>query len=502
MINPFNTPRSSSKRCLILLAIAPFIWSPTLHASAESDIFAPLIQDIDRGIAPKTTPVEETKILKNTGEVMHTLRGGSQVSKGVLAKFVTFKSVPVYANGEYHDDTEIFSIIARPENVPSGQKLPGILLLHGGGGSAQISGIYYRALGWARAGYVVVACDLPGIAGNKPDISSGTWRSVPYNQLTAHRFTVTPDLKASWIYTAEATALKAFALLQSQPEVDPSKLGIVGESWGGYSTTLLCGLLGDRVEAGFSVWGCGFFEEASDFQKYVLPDGAMSKFPNDPHGSAQWLAAFDAGRRAGNIKAHFYIAAASNDGFFMPPPVTKTYQAITHAKSKNMQTSPNTSHQARTPGGSQNADGSYIPGKRSFLKMEEAFFDYHLKGEGKPLPQIAVAGDPTMMRDGSINIYFAVNADAGLKPEKPQLYYSLPTEKWPQRKWLQLDPPAKLLKQTATQGQYQVVLPKEIVDQEIDWFLLVSNVEEGCVPTTVSTVTHHLTEPLFPALGR
>ncbi len=499
MSSPLISACSPQKAVLTLVSFLFVLHAPLpLCASKANDIFEPLIKDIDQGIAPQTTPVEETTIIKNNGETMHQIRGGRQVRDGVVLEFVTFKSAPVFLDGAYHDDTEVFCIIAIPQNAQPDHELPGILLLHGGGGSAQVGGIYYRTLAWAKAGYVAVSCDLPGIAGDKGTISSGTWRSVSYNELTPLRFTVTPEPKASWIYTAEATALKAFALLKTQPEVNPKKLGIVGESWGGYSTTMLCGLLGDRVEAGFSVWGSGFYDEDSDFQKYIAPDSPVSRFLQDPDGAEIWLTNLDAGRRADNIKAHFYIAAAANDGWFMPPAVTKTYQAITSAKSKNLQFSPNTSHQARTPGGSQNADGSHIPGKRSFLQMEEAFFDYYLKGEGKPLPSITIEGEPASRLNGSIQIEFTVDAASDLKLQEPELYYSTPTTKWPQRKWIKLDETAQPLGGDGLKSRYELTLPKDIAKQDVDWFILISDVEEDRVPTTVSTVTYHLTEPLFP----
>ena len=498
-----------------------------------NDPFQPLIGDIDKNVAPVTTPLQTVNLKGNKGETTKTITGGSELVKDVTywappggeqlknnvrIRHVTFNSVPVYKDGAYRDDTVVYAQIAMPAVAAPDKKLPGILVLHGGGQFAQWAPMHWVVQQWAAAGYVVVTCDLPGIASPAfADAGSGTWRSVPYG--STPNFTVTPDIKASWLYTAEATALKAFALLKTQPEVDPSKIGIVGVSWGGYSTIMLCGLLGDRVAAGFSTYGSGFYDEDSAFKLFINPATSGFMFNNDPAGFARWknqgishwLTYLDAGRRAGGIKAHFYLAASANDQFFRPPAVVKTLRAITNAASLNFQFSPNSqpdpkdtnpahdigfyciksSHNILTPG------GNVVPPTFSRtlmgrgLPMESVYFDYLLKGVGAPLSTIKLAGKPKLDSQKNLQINFVVTADLAVKMETPKLYYSVHTENdtWEKRNWISLDAP---LKATGTNGKthsYSVALPSGLAKQNVDWYVLVSDTRgQGQWATTVSTL--------------
>ena len=523
----------------LLIAALTAVLSVTMagadpYSPPPNDPFQPLIEDIDKNVAPVTTPLQAVNLKGNNGETTKTITGGSEVvndvtywappggeqlKNNVRIRHVTFKSVPVYKDGEYHDNTVVYAMVAMPADAAPGKKLPGLLVLHGGGQFAQWAPQHWLVEQWAAAGYVVVTCDLPGIASPAfADAGSGTWRSLAYG--STPNFTVTPDIKASWIYTAEATALKAFALLKTQPEVDPSKIGIVGISWGGYSTTMLCGLLGDRVAAGFSVFGSGFYDEDSAFKLFLNPATSGFMFGNDPagfelwktQGIPKWLTYLDAGRRAGGIKSHFYIAASANDQFFRPPAVVKTLQAITNAASLDFQFSPNSqpdpndtspghdigfyciksSHNILTPG------GSVVPPTFSRtmigrgLPMESVYFDYLLKGVGAPLSTIKLAGNPKPNAQKNLEINFAVTADPAVKLETPKLYYSVHTgdDTWEKRNWISLDAP---IKDTGTNGKthsYSVVLPADIAKQNVDWYVLVSD-SRGEWATTVSTIIYN-----------
>ncbi len=507
------------------------------YSPPPNDPFQPLIEDIDKNIAPLTTPSPTVTIKGNQGETTKTITGGSEVIKdvrywappggeqltnNVCIRHVTFKSAPVYKDGKYHDDTVVYAMVAMPADAAPGKKLPGLLILHGGGQFAQWAPQQWLVGQWAAAGYVVLTCDLPGIASPAfADAGSGTWRSLPYG--STPNFTVTPDIKASWLYTAEATALKAFALLKTQPEVDPSKIGIVGVSWGGYSTIMLCGMLGDRVAAGFSTYGSGFYDEDSAFKFFINPATSGFMFKNDPagfeqwknQGISQWLTYLDAGRRAGGIKSHFYLAASANDHFFRPPAVVKTLSAITNAASLNFQFSPNSqpdpkdtdpahdigfyciksSHNILTPG------GNVVPPTFSRtlmgrgLPIESVYFDYHLKGIGAPLSTIQLTGTPKPDAQNNLDIHFAVTADPAVKLDTPKLYYSIhtPTDTWEKRNWINLDAAVKI---TGTQGKthtYSTALPASIATQNVDWYLLVSD-NRGDWATTVSTLVYNTGE--------
>ena len=504
------------------------------YAPPPDDPFQPLIVEIDKNTVPVVTPALTVTIKGNKGEVTKIITGGSEVVKdvkywappggeqlknNVRIRHVTFKSAPVYKDGAYHDDTVVYAMIAMPADAAPGRKLPGLLILHGGGQFAQWAPQHWLVEQWAAAGYVVVTCDLPGIASPAfADAGSGTWRSVPYGNTP--NFTVTPDIKASWLYTAEVTALKAFALLKTQPEVDPSKIGIVGVSWGGYSTIMLCGLLGDRVAAGFSTYGSGFYDEDSAFKLFINPATSGFMFNSDPsgferwknQGISQWLTYLDAGRRAGGIKSHFYLAASANDHFFRPPAVVKTLRAITNAASLGFQFSPNaqpdpkdpnpahdigyycikSSHNILTPG------GNVVPPTFSRtlmgrgLPIESVYFDYHLKGVGAPLSTIKLAGNPRADAQNNLKINFAVTAVPSVTLQAPKLYCSTHTSEdtWEKRNWVALDIP---IMETGAKGSvhnYSVTMPANIVARNVDWYVLVSDTR-GAWAATASTLVYN-----------
>lgn len=297
-------------------------------------------------------------------------------SIGVIIQEITFK---------LKDSTEIFAVIASPK---AKGKYPGMLVLHGGGGQVEKD----KAISWAQRGYVALAPDLPGIAEPKKlTFTKGRWNKLAYG---AERYVANPDVSASVIFDAVLSAMKSLYLLRSQPNVDKENIGVVGISWGGYMTTMVCGLAGKQVKAGFSVFGCGFYEQTSQYT-------ALQKMPVKER--EQWLHYLDAGKRAKNIKAAFFIAGATNDFFFYPKAVQKTLDSI--SSEKNHVYAPNVSHKIPLPGGSFEDSikpEKFIPtafqpyptpngNKANWLAMEVPFMEYYLKKKGLPFPLVQVS---------------------------------------------------------------------------------------------------------------
>jgi len=297
-------------------------------------------------------------------------------SIGVIIREVTFR---------LNDNSEVYAVIATP-NVKG--KYPGLLILHGGGGKAEKN----KAIAWAQRGYVAIAPDLPGIANPKDLIyTKGRWNGLKYG---TERYVAKPDITSSVIFDAVLSGMKSLYLLRSQSNVNVTKIGVVGVSWGGYLTTMICGLAGNQVKAGFSVFGCGFYELTS--QQLTLQQ--MPEIERE-----QWLKYLDAGRRASNIKAAFFIAGAANDFFYWPKAVQKTLDAI--SVEKNHVYAPNVTHKIPLPGGSvfeckpaqiftPTAFQPYPTPSGSganWLAMEVPYMDFYLKGIGNPFPKVTVS---------------------------------------------------------------------------------------------------------------
>ena len=308
-------------------------------------------------------------------EILREIPATNAVPENITLRQVVFRS---------RDSSEIFAVIATPK---ASGKHPGMLVLHGGGGSAEVE----KAMAWARRGYVAVAPDLPGIGDPKKIIlSQGRWSSLKYGE---GRWTANPDASASVLFDAVLSAMKSLYLLRIQPDVDPARVGVVGISWGGYMTTMVCGLAGSQVRAGFAVFGCGFYE-------LTTSQGNLSKMPENER--AQWLKYLDPGRRVSGMKSAFFIAGAANDFFFYPPAVQATLDAV--PGEKNHLYAPNANHKVPLPGGtvfSVPPKEAFKPtpfqpyptpagGKANWLAMEVPYFDYYLQGRGEPLPRVIV----------------------------------------------------------------------------------------------------------------
>lgn len=170
--------------------------------------------------------------------------GDLAVGSEVRVRRLVFRSVP--AAGWTN---EIYAVVARP--AKDGE-YPGVLIFHGGLGRAAED----HAVEWARSGYVAVTLDLPGIA--DPLVatrSEGAWRHRPYGLGHWRPF---PTGEPVVIQQAVVGAMQAFALLRDQPDVDAGRIGVMGWSWGGYMTTMMCGLLGDRGRRVSRISGRGF----------------------------------------------------------------------------------------------------------------------------------------------------------------------------------------------------------------------------------------------------
>ncbi len=399
---------------------------------AQTDPFVPYLQHQ----APK---IVKTLVLKDT--------------LGIALKEVVFALT---------DSTEVYVVIATPH---SKGKHPGMLVLHGGGGAAEKD----KAIAWAQRGYIAVAPDLPGIAEPKRLVhTKGRWNSLAYG---AKRYVAKPDVRASVIFDAVASALQSLQLLRSQPQVDVRRIGVVGISWGGYMTTMLCGLAGKQIKAAFSVFGCGFYELTSQL-------GYLKQMPEAER--KEWLQWLDAGARLPNCKAAYLVAAAANDFFFYPKAVQAT---LDHIKGdKNQVYAPNVSHQIPLPGGSIADSGKQVPfvatkfqpyptpkgNNANWLQMEVPFMEYHLRKRGLPLPKVQIKStDEPLTKVAIVH---------GKQPmQEAVVYWSSDCADVKACKW------NVLLLQKIAHQQYRIVLPPEAKQ----WFCTVTNNQDISVSSAL-----------------
>lgn len=212
------------------------------------------------------------------------------------------------------EPTRVFAWIGLPK-LAEGARAPGIVLLHGGGGTAFESWVKL----WVDRGYAAIAIDhfgtLPHPENAKPrprNPSGGPpGGGATFAQLGA-------PLRDQWPYQAATAAILAHSLLLAQPDVDPERTGVTGISWGGYLTCLVAGL-DSRLKFAAPVYGCGNYEEtifASELQK--LP----------PEQSALWYAQWDAKNYIPDIRCPVLWVNGTNDKYFWPPAWQRSHQQM------------------------------------------------------------------------------------------------------------------------------------------------------------------------------
>lgn len=182
--------------------------------------------------------------------------------------------------------TEVFAYYASPETL-TGEKapesrLPGIVLLHGGGGTAFSEWVEK----WARRGYAAIAMDLGGKRPATPVFDATTGQVVqrfdhmrekrvrlesagPWDDHAAKFQNINDDPTDDWQFHAVSAAIRAHSLLRSFPEVDPERTALTGISWGGYLTCLTASV-DDRFKAAVPVYGCGYLHDGESVQRPMI----------------------------------------------------------------------------------------------------------------------------------------------------------------------------------------------------------------------------------------
>lgn len=290
--------------------------------------------------------------------------------------------------------TRVFAWLGIPK-VNAGEKVPAMVLIHGGGGTAFDEWVRL----WVDRGYAAIAMDTCGQVpvGNYGDWIHDEQGGPPgwggFDQMQQPH-------EDQWSYHAVADAILAHSLLRSLPEVDPERTGVTGISWGGYLTCIVASV-DSRFKLAVPVYGCGFYRE-------TLFADALKKLK--PEQADDWVSNWDPSVYLSRAEMPFLWVTGSNDFAY-------TMNALKHSYllPKGLRT---LCVRLRMP----HAHGG--PGE----KPEEihVFADQILKG-GTPLPVITGQG-----REGS-NAWATYTAPS--KVVRAELNYTRDTGRWQDRKW-------------------------------------------------------------------
>jgi dienelactone hydrolase len=328
------------------------------------------------------------------------------------AGFATNKLSAVFFEGLPYtgQPTRVFAYIGMPEHK-SGEKVPAMVLVHGGGGTAFVKWVEL----WNSRGYAAIAMDTCGCV---PRGSYGKWQRHAYGGPAGWGGFEQVDaaLQDQWSFHAVADVILAHSLLRAQPDVDATRIGITGISWGGYLTCITAGV-DDRFRLAAPVYGCGFLGDNSTW---------LPKFKQmGPEKAALWLRQWDPSRYLPRAKMPFLWVDGSNDFAYPMDSLQKSYR---------LPPGPRTlCTRVRMPHGHGGAGENPAEIR--------AFADSILKG-GSALARITAQG-----RDWA-------TYESTAKIVKAELNFTTATGNWKERKWETL--PATL---DAAQRRISAVIP-------------------------------------------
>lgn len=210
--------------------------------------------------------------------------------------------------------TKVFAYYGIPANASPTRKVPGIVLVHGAGGTAFPDWVKL----WVNRGYAAIAFDDEG---QLPVGKYNAWTRHPDGgPRRADIAQLDWPVTDQWMYHAVADTLLAHSLLASFPEVDADRIGATGISWGGVVLANAASI-DTRLKFAAPVYGCGFIaEESDDGSTFVGQKGTSEQ-------RAAWRALWDPAGRLAQAKVPRLWLTGTNDFAFTMKAWQQSYRA-------------------------------------------------------------------------------------------------------------------------------------------------------------------------------
>ena len=324
-----------------------------------------------------------------------------------FAPFVAKDGItPVFFEGEplAGNPTRVFAWLGVPS---SPGPFPGVVLVHGGGGTAYRDWVKI----WMDRGYAAIAMDTNGATPLGEETmrvkAKGHAFAGPSAKASGIPFSELPP-RDQWVYHAVSTVIRAHSLLRATPRVDSERIGLTGISWGGVMTEITAAI-DNRFKCAAPVYACGFLGEDSFWLDKHFQEAT-------PAQSALWLSLWDPAQYIPLIKMPVLFTDGTNDKFFRLGSWQKTTALSTAPTTLSLRV-------RMTHGHAPHGDPAEVA----------VFMDSFLKG-GKPLPVIGQQG-----RDGDSAWVKFTSAD---DVSAARFNYTTDTGPWLARNWL--NAPVKL----------------------------------------------------------
>ncbi|MBS7262556.1 MAG: hypothetical protein KIG36_02990 [Eubacteriales bacterium] len=183
-----------------------------------------------------------------------------------------------YGTGASARQTRVFAYLGVPASASPTNPCPAVVLVHGGGGTADCYWVKY----WVDRGYAAISMDLEGhypirngnycTPGTETNAYSGPVRVGAFGDADE------ADLSKQWPYHAVSAIMLARTLIGGLDCVDDGKIGVMGFSWGGYLTSFTI-TVDNRYAFAIPVYGSAFVGETYLFQNSALSAAARKWDP-------------------------------------------------------------------------------------------------------------------------------------------------------------------------------------------------------------------------------
>ena len=299
--------------------------------------------------------------------------------------------------------TRVFAWYGVPPHK-EGEKLPAMVLVHGGAGTAFAQWVHM----WNERGYAAIAMDNCGSLPNPDDQPSDKFKHDDMGGPPCYEWDqINWPIEDQWQYHAVADAILADSLLRSFPEIDASRIGLTGISWGGYLTEIIASV-DTRFRFGAPVYGCGFLGEDSAW----VPDFKKMK----PEDAQKWLELWDPSVYLPRITMPLLWVDGTNDPAYHLDSLLKSYLLPKGPRTLSMHV---------------RMEHNYAQGEPP--EEIHAFADYYLKSG----PALVSVG--AVKRRGD---QVTVKYKAATPVRRAVLNYTLDSAAWKDRQWAQA--PAEL----------------------------------------------------------
>ncbi|MFZ2642325.1 MAG: PhoPQ-activated protein PqaA family protein [Verrucomicrobiia bacterium] len=363
-----------------------------------------------------------------------------------------------YAGENYQGRaTEVFAFYASPRTLGKAgndkTKFPGVVLIHGGGGTAFAEWAWL----WAKRGYAAIAMDLAGCRPPDPIYDSKTGAPVLNQAADRKKRTRLPnggpnqghpekfdsiggDTSDDWPFHAAASVIRAHSLLRSFAEVDAGHTAVTGISWGGYTTCLVASL-DDRFKAAVPVYGSGFLFEGESVQRPSI----------DKLGERRelWIKTYDPSSLLPRCRVPILFVNGTCDIHYTLDSYQKSFDCVPGPKQMRIQVNMPHGH---APGWAPKEIGLFVD-------------SYCKGGQALPIPgKLVVEGD---------HVRLPVKAVTAIK--EASLHYTTDTGLRSKRKWHSV--PAKV-------GEGVITAPRPPADANT-WFISLTDDRGAMISSTV-----------------